>query len=124
MSTPSGRSVPTDLPGPRAKEHIARGGFDMQSIYRSIIVDDAKSKGPWLVDIDGNVFLDLFASFALGALGYNHPKLVELARSDAFVHASVNPTSTPFVTTPFWVAFVEEMKARWAPRGMTKMYCV
>jgi 4-aminobutyrate aminotransferase / (S)-3-amino-2-methylpropionate transaminase len=118
------RTVTTELPGPRAKEIIARGGFDMQSIYRSIIVDDVRSSGPWLHDVDGNVFLDLFASFALGALGYNHPALVELARSEAFAHASINPTSTPFLTTPFWIDFVEEMGARWAPRGMAKMYCV
>jgi 4-aminobutyrate aminotransferase/(S)-3-amino-2-methylpropionate transaminase len=118
------RHVATDLPGPRAKELIARGGFDMQSIYRAVIVDDQRSQGVWLADVDGNVFLDLFASFALGALGYNHPALVEVARSEAFAHASVNPTSTPFLTTPFWIEFVEEVKARFAPRGMDAMYCV
>jgi 4-aminobutyrate aminotransferase/(S)-3-amino-2-methylpropionate transaminase len=118
------RKVTTELPGPRAKEIIARGGFDMQSIYRAVIVDDVRSEGPWLHDVDGNVFLDLFASFALGALGYNHPALLELARSADFVHASINPTSTPFLTTPFWIDFVEEVKARFAPPGMAKMYCV
>jgi 4-aminobutyrate aminotransferase/(S)-3-amino-2-methylpropionate transaminase len=122
--TPLRRSVTTPLPGPRAKELIARGHFDMQSIYRAVIADDARSQGPWLVDVDGNVFLDLFASFALGALGYNHPALVEVAKDPAFVRASINPTSTPFVTTPFWIEFVEEMEKRWAPRGMAKMYCV
>lgn len=121
---PQKRLVTTELPGPRAREIIARGGFDMQSIYRAVIVDDARSKGPWLHDVDGNVFLDLFASFALGALGYNHPALLELARSEAFAHASINPTSTPFVTTPFWIDYVEEMQKRFAPRGMAKMYCV
>lgn len=118
------RHVTTDLPGPRAKELIARGTFDMQSIYRAHIIDDAASEGPWLHDVDGNVFLDLFASFALGALGYNHPALVEIARSDAFVRASVNPTSTPFLTTPFWIEYVSEIERRFAPRGMKKMFCV
>ncbi len=125
MTTPkSQRLVTTELPGPLAKALIARGGFDMQSIYRAVIADDVTSSGPWLHDVDGNVFLDLFASFALGALGYNHPALLDLARSPAFAHASVNPTSTPFLTTPFWIEYVEEIGARFAPRGMTKMYCV
>lgn len=124
MTSALSRSVTTELPGPRAKELIARGGFDMQSIYRAFIVDDAKSDGPWLVDVDGNVFLDLFASFALGALGYNHPALLATARTAEFVHASINPTSTPFLTTPAWIGFVEEMEQRWAPRGMAKMYVV
>jgi 4-aminobutyrate aminotransferase/(S)-3-amino-2-methylpropionate transaminase len=118
------RNVKTELPGPRAKELIARGDFDMQSIYRAVIIDDARSQGPWLVDVDGNVFLDLFASFALGALGYNHPALSAVAESTAFARACINPTSTPFLTTPFWIEFVEEIEKRWAPPGMAKMYCV
>jgi 4-aminobutyrate aminotransferase/(S)-3-amino-2-methylpropionate transaminase len=121
---PLRRSVTTDLPGPRARELIARGAFDMQSIYRSVLVDDARSEGPWLVDVDGNVILDMFASFALGALGFNHPKLLEVARSAAFAHASVNPTSTPFVTAPFWVEYTEELEKKWSPRGMGKVYFV
>jgi 4-aminobutyrate aminotransferase/(S)-3-amino-2-methylpropionate transaminase len=92
--------VRTELPGPRAREEMARGTFDMQSRYRAFVMDDAASQGTAIVDVDGNVFLDLFASFALGALGYNHPALLEVARSPAFARAAANPTSTPFVTTP------------------------
>jgi 4-aminobutyrate aminotransferase/(S)-3-amino-2-methylpropionate transaminase len=125
MATPAlRRNVVTDVPGPRAKELIARGAFDMQSIYRSVIVDDAKSQGPWLVDVDGNVFLDMFASFALGALGFNHPNLVEVARSEAFVQASINATSTPFVTAPSWIEYTEELQKKWSPVGMSKVYFV
>jgi len=44
--------------------------------------------------------------------------------SAAFAHASANPTSTPFVTTPGWFDFLEELESRFAPRGMTKVFCV
>ena len=118
------RKIQTELPGPRARELIARGAFDMQSIYRALVVDDAASRGPWLVDVDGNVLLDLFANFALGALGYNHPRVMAAARSEAFAHAAANPTSTPFVTTASWIEFVERMKARYAPAGMSSIFCV
>ena len=118
------RIVRTELPGPRAREWLARGGFDMQSFYRAAVVDDELSQGCSLVDVDGNVFLDMFASFALGALGYNHPAMVALAQSDAFARAAVNPTSTPFLTTPSWFEFMEAMSERYAPRGMAKMFCV
>jgi 4-aminobutyrate aminotransferase / (S)-3-amino-2-methylpropionate transaminase len=124
MSTRPSRGVRTPLPGPRVQAEIARGGFDMQSIYRASIFDEEKSQGTSLVDLDGNVFLDLFASFALGALGYNHPALVAAARSDAFVRASVNPTSTPFLTAAGWIDFLQELQTRWAPRGMAKVFCV
>jgi 4-aminobutyrate aminotransferase/(S)-3-amino-2-methylpropionate transaminase len=118
------RSVQTELPGPNARAWMARGTFDMQARYRAVVMDDTRSEGVWLVDVDGNVFLDLFANFALGALGYNHPALADVARSPAFLAAAANPTSTPFVTTPSWLEFMETMQARFAPRGMTHMFCV
>lgn len=121
MSSP--RRVLTELPGPVARAWMARGTFDMQHRYRAVMMDDRSSDGVWLHDVDGNVFLDLFANFALGALGYNHPALLEAARSPAFVAAAANPTSTPFVTTPEWIGFVETM-ATHAPRGMSRIYCV
>ncbi|KYF52668.1 4-aminobutyrate aminotransferase, partial [Sorangium cellulosum] len=118
------RRVVTELPGPKARAYMARGGFDMQSRYRAVVMDDTASRGCSLVDVDGNVFLDLFANFALGALGYNHPALVEAAHGEAFIRAVANPTSTPFVTTPAWFEFVEALEQRYAPRGMARVFCV
>lgn len=118
------RGVHTDLPGPRTRALVERGGFDMQNGYRSLVVDDARSEGVFLVDVDDNVFLDLFANFALGALGYRHPALLEAARSEAFALAAVSPTSTPFVTTPSWFEFVESLQQRFAPQGMSRVFCV
>jgi 4-aminobutyrate aminotransferase/(S)-3-amino-2-methylpropionate transaminase len=115
--------VTTDVPGPKSLAMMARGSLDMQSGYRSLVVDDAASRGVYLIDADGNVFLDLFANFALGALGYNHPRLMEVARSEAFARAAANPTSTPFVTTPEWFDLLGGLAA-YAPRGMDKIYCV
>jgi 4-aminobutyrate aminotransferase/(S)-3-amino-2-methylpropionate transaminase len=118
------RQVLTELPGPRAQELMARGGFDMQSRYRAVVMDDAASQGCSLVDVDGNVFLDLFANFALGSLGYNHPALLAAARDEAFARAAVNPTSTPFVATTAWFEFMEALEQKYAPRGMARVFCV
>jgi 4-aminobutyrate aminotransferase/(S)-3-amino-2-methylpropionate transaminase len=123
MAEPMTPRVLTELPGPKSRELIARGELDMQSIYRSLVVDDDKSRGPYLCDADGNVLLDLFANFALGALGYNHPALLAVATSPAFVRAACNPTSTPFVTTPSWFDFLAGL-ARFAPRGLPRVFCV
>lgn len=117
-------NVRTELPGPRAREEMARGTFDMQARYRAFVMDDAASQGTSIVDVDGNVFLDLFANFALGALGYNHPALRRVAGSPEFARAAANPTSTPFVTTPGWFDFMQAMEQTYAPRGMTRMFCV
>src|SRR5688572_30055744 len=73
-----------EIPGPRSRELVSRGDFDLQAPYRALVVDDARSRGTTLVDVDGNEILDLFASFALGALGYNHPALVAAASTPDF----------------------------------------
>lgn len=96
----------------------------MQGIYRALVVDDERSAGAYLADVDGNELLDLFANFALGALGYNHPALLAVTRSDGFARAAANPTSTPFVTTTAWFDFLEALASRYAPPGMSKVYCV
>ncbi|MFN7145764.1 MAG: aminotransferase class III-fold pyridoxal phosphate-dependent enzyme [Myxococcota bacterium] len=120
---PSPRRVSTEIPGPNARSWMGRGVFDMQHRYRAVMMDDERSEGVWLHDVDGNVLLDLFANFALGALGYNHPALLAVAQSPAFAAAAANPTSTPFVTTPEWIRFVEAMQG-YAPKGMARIYCV
>ncbi|MCC6557349.1 MAG: aminotransferase class III-fold pyridoxal phosphate-dependent enzyme [Polyangiaceae bacterium] len=130
MSDPAGsrptltRQVLTELPGPKARAQMERGGFDMQSRYRAVVMDDVASLGCSMVDVDGNVFLDMFANFALGALGYNHPALLAAARSEELVRGAVNPTSTPFVTAPAWFDFIEALEKQYAPRGMAKVFCV
>ncbi len=113
-----------EWPGPRVREALRRGAFDMQAIYRALVFDEARSHGCRLVDLDGRKYLDLFSNFALGALGYNHPALLDVARSEAFARAAVNPTSTPFVTAPGWFDYVEALQARYAPPGMAKVFCV
>ncbi len=118
------RRVTTALPGPRAAQLIQRGSFDLQSPYRAVVFDDLASAGCSLVDVDGNVFLDLFSSFALGALGYNHPAMVAVGRSPEFVAAACNPSSTPFVTSPSWITFMEALQQRFAPPGARHAYCV
>lgn len=124
MDTNDKRRVLTELPGQDARTAMALGRFDMQHRYRSVIMDAERSEGVWLHDLDGNVFLDLFGSFALGALGYNHPALLATAGSPAFARAAANPTSTPFLTAPDWLDFIHDMETRWAPAGMGSMYCV
>lgn len=118
------RGVRTELPGPRAQTLLPRGAFDLQAGYRSLIIDDERSAGCSLVDVDGNVYLDLFSSFALGALGYNHPALMKVAASPAFARAAANPTSTPFLTTSTWLDFMAALRERYAPPGMARVFCV
>ena len=64
-------SVPAEKVREVLGRNILADGFDM-------IQDLDKSHGSWIVDErNGKEYLDMFSMFASGAIGYNHPRLVE-----------------------------------------------
>ena len=52
--------------------------------------DIEKSSGNFLVDADGNKFLDAFAHIASLPLGYNHPRVMKAAASPKWQRASTH----------------------------------
>jgi len=56
---PAGPSVKTEIPGPKAKEAIAKLDkvFDTRSL--NMLTDFTKSQGNYIADPDGNVLLDV-----------------------------------------------------------------
>ena len=55
-----------------------------------MIQDLNNSKGNYLVDVDGNIILDLFNNIVSVAIGYNHPEMVRAAQSSEVVAHLVN----------------------------------
>ena len=51
--------------------HLLTDGYEL-------IMDLEKSEGSWIVDArDGSRHLDMFSMYASGAVGYNHPYIIE-----------------------------------------------
>ncbi|KAK2172895.1 hypothetical protein NP493_921g01049 [Ridgeia piscesae] len=74
---PQWPSMKTSLPGP-ASTQLMRELTDIQGEHMvQFFVDYEKSQGNYLVDVDGNVLLDLFSQIASASLGYNHPSFIE-----------------------------------------------
>jgi len=79
------------LPGPRAKEIIAR---DMQTVSpsytRSYPLVAHRGEGAIVEDVDGNSFLDFNAGIAVVSTGHCHPQVVEAIREQAgrLIHMS------------------------------------
>ena len=92
--TSSALKVPdirTELPGPKAREVIARDRAAVSTSYtRDYPFVIAKGRGTVVEDVDGNVFLDCTAGIAVASTGHAHPDVVHAitAQAQKFLHMS------------------------------------
>jgi 4-aminobutyrate aminotransferase len=99
----------TSLPGPRAKELIARDGEVVSPSYtRSYPFVMARGTGSTVEDVDGNVFLDCAAGIAVNCTGHSHPDVVQAIVDQA--HKFLHMSGTDFYYEP-QVRLAEEMNA-------------
>ncbi|RUS30108.1 4-aminobutyrate transaminase gata [Jimgerdemannia flammicorona] len=123
--TPTVRTV---LPGPNTKEILAR--LDQYQDTRSIVfvADYQKSRGNYVVDADGNTFLDLYCQIASLPVGYNNQALLDLVKTPEFATALAN--RWVFACFPAlgvapnndWVDSVEQAFMKVAPKGLTNIF--
>ncbi|MEN6457725.1 MAG: acetyl ornithine aminotransferase family protein [Thermoguttaceae bacterium] len=88
---PNAPALVCEIPGPRAKEFVARDQRVMSPSYTRdypLVIDHAI--GSVVFDPDGNRFLDLTAGIAVTSSGHAHPYVVEAIRKQAarFLHMS------------------------------------
>ncbi|MGK7911237.1 MAG: acetyl ornithine aminotransferase family protein [Synechococcus sp.] len=100
----------TPLPGPRARETIARDrAVSSPSYTRAYPLVIARAQDCSVEDVDGNVFLDMTAGIAVTATGHAHPQVVGAIQQQAarFLHMS----GTDFYYEPM-VELAEALAAR------------
>src|SRR4051812_18476116 len=74
----------TELPGPRAREIIARKERvvpDPLDLHVPTVIDTAR--GAAFTDVDGNTMLDLSGGLGCHIVGYSHPKVIEAVQKQA-----------------------------------------
>ncbi|HEX2141858.1 MAG TPA: aminotransferase class III-fold pyridoxal phosphate-dependent enzyme, partial [Candidatus Limnocylindria bacterium] len=76
--------IQTELPGPRAREIIARDEAVVSpSLTRAYPLVAESGNGCWVTDVDGNVFLDFAAGIAVASTGHAHPAVVSAIQEQA-----------------------------------------
>jgi 4-aminobutyrate aminotransferase len=83
--------IKTDLPGPRARELLARDALVVSPSYpRDYPFVMSHGKGAEIWDVDGNRFLDFAAGIAVCSTGHSHPAVVQAIKdaADRFLHIS------------------------------------
>ena len=83
--------IKTELPGPRARELLARDATVVSPSYpRDYPFVMSHGRGAEVWDVDGNRFLDFAAGIAVCSTGHSHPAVVRAIKdaADRFLHIS------------------------------------
>ena len=124
LGEPEHVSVVTAIPGPRTEALRARHGRHQDARTVHVYQDAKRSVGNYLVDVDGNVLLDVYAHIAALPVGYNHPDLLAAFRSGRFDWAAGYRPALGVAPPEEWVDLTCGTMMRVAPRGLTKLVTV
>ncbi len=121
---PTHAVVRTAVPGPASEALRARHGRYQDARTVHVYQDARKSRGNYLVDVDGNVLLDVYTHIACVPLGYNHPDLLKSWHDGRFDWAAGFRPALGVAPPPEYVDLVEHTLMRIAPAGMSHVVTV
>lgn len=116
--------VETAIPGPRSEALRARHGRIQDARTVHVYQDARRSLGNYLVDVDGNVLLDVYGHIACVPLGYNHPELLAAWKDGRLDWCAGYRPALGVAPSAEWVELVERVTARIAPRGLGRLVTV
>jgi 4-aminobutyrate aminotransferase/(S)-3-amino-2-methylpropionate transaminase len=110
------------VPGPvsKATSEQINSVFDARAVY--FVTDYDKSSGNYIVDVDGNKYLDVYSQIASIPIGYNHPALVEAAKSPEMISALVNRPALGNFPSQEWYGVLKNGLLRVSPPGLDKIF--
>ncbi|CAH1170438.1 unnamed protein product [Phaedon cochleariae] len=82
--------VTTEIPGPKSRSLINDLDTVTQSGSVQLFADYEKSLGNYLMDVDGNAFLDVYMQISSIPIGYNHPEMLKVFKDENNLKALVN----------------------------------
>ena len=110
------------VPGPKGTQAVQEldAVFETRSV--NMLANYPKSSGNYLADLDGNVFLDVYAQIASIPLGYNNPALRAAATSAEMASALINRPALGNFPPHDWAAIVKTGILKVAPRGLDQVF--
>ncbi|KAF9096594.1 hypothetical protein BGX23_010895 [Mortierella sp. AD031] len=120
---PSGPKILTDsIPGPKTKAGLRHLDSLQDTRAATMMTDLNKSIGNYVVDLDGNTYLDLFCQIASLPLGYNSKALIDAASSPEMIQMLVNRPALGVQPHSTWANTLEESFMSVAPKGLTQVF--
>ncbi|KAI8600511.1 4-aminobutyrate transaminase [Dissophora ornata] len=120
---PSGPKIVTStLPGPKTKAGLKHLDSLQDSRAATMMTDLNKSIGNYVVDLDGNTYLDLYCQIASLPLGYNSKALIEAASSPEMIQMLVNRPALGVQPHSTWAKTLEDSFMSVAPKGLNQVF--
>ncbi|KAK9779940.1 putative 4-aminobutyrate aminotransferase [Seiridium cardinale] len=115
-------SVATEVPGPLSKATAKKldAFFDARAVH--FVVDYDKSEGTYIVDVDGNRYLDVYSQIASIPIGYNHPAAIAAAHSPEMISALVNRPAIGNFPSSIWGEILQDGLLKVAPQGLDHIF--
>jgi len=114
---PAAPCMMTQFPGPQTTALRERMSAVQESGAVAIFADYNASQGNYLVDADGNTFLDCFGQISSLPLGYNHPDMLTAMRSEEAARLLAQRPCLGMMPPMDWPEQLERIIKRAAPRG-------
>ncbi|KAI9167764.1 aminotransferase class-III [Paramyrothecium foliicola] len=110
------------VPGPVSKASAEKidSVFDARAVH--FVTDYDKSEGNYIVDVDGNRYLDVYSQIASIPVGYNNAALVEAAKSPEMISALVNRPAIGNFPSQAWYDVLKNGLLRVSPPGLDKIF--
>lgn len=107
------------VPGPQSSKLLAelKGVQECSAVH--FFADYEASLGNYLVDADGNRFLDMFMQIASLPLGYNHPALLETLSDPQNLSVLANRPGLGVLPPKGWSDQLTRIRKAFAPESMT-----
>ncbi|KAG0030545.1 hypothetical protein BGZ81_002500 [Podila clonocystis] len=114
--------VSKSIPGPKTKAGLQHLDSLQDTRAATMMTDLNKSIGNYVVDLDGNIYLDLFCQIASLPLGYNSKALIDAASSPEMIQMLVNRPALGVQPHSTWAKTLEESFMSVAPKGLNQIF--
>uniref|UniRef100_A0A914WCW9 (S)-3-amino-2-methylpropionate transaminase n=1 Tax=Plectus sambesii TaxID=2011161 RepID=A0A914WCW9_9BILA len=108
-----------EIPGPVTQKLKKEMDKVHQAPAVRFFIDYEKSKGNYIVDVDGNKYLDMFMQISSLPLGYNHPDLIKAAQDPKMISALINRPALGSFPPKDWTERLHKTLIDIRPKGLS-----